>query len=357
MENQIDLFGFGGVEAGTTLYGDLSDAIGQLRRQVEAVGEQVRQIIPGWSRPQQIEIWLQRLEDVRVELRGIQAVPADELRRREAEAMLERRAEDKLPLVASLLRLAILGKLGRLHEEHELIRVKAHAPEFARNVQVRISNLRSVLTWDALRDADRARLPRLTDYVSLAAAHDVLPPEPPAPRVYDEKFGLLVAPALFTGDLEWARRECNARGRSIAIAYADIDDFKSLNREMTESVVDRDVLPTFMRGLEAFVFNRGWAYREGGDEYLLLLPNVTAGEAALLLKDLQIHLASLPYPANVPRAPTISVGFHVLTVESPETSHQAKAIANLAKNEAKEEPKGRVVTATAEHVQRVLEFG
>lgn len=39
-----------------------------------------------------------------------------------------------------------------------------------------------------------------------------------------------------------------------------------------EVEVDRKILPRFMRTIEAHVFARGFAYRFGGDEYVLLIP-------------------------------------------------------------------------------------
>jgi GGDEF domain-containing protein len=132
-----------------------------------------------------------------------------------------------------------------------------------------------------------ARVPRLTDFLSIrfaeevAEGHSVL-----APRVYDEKFHILEAPALALPDLAYDRHRCQIRQASVGFAYADIDDFKAVNTKLTETVVDAKVLPPFMELIEGWAFARGHAYRFGGDEYVLLLPNSDRPTCIGLLRDL-----------------------------------------------------------------------
>jgi diguanylate cyclase (GGDEF)-like protein len=88
---------------------------------------------------------------------------------------------------------------------------------------------------------------------------------------------------------------CDLRGRQLIVGYLDIDDFKTLNTAYGESVVDRDVLPTFMRCVEAELFARGFAYRIGGDEYMTLLPNMEMEDAVGVLNKIRVNLAALQY--------------------------------------------------------------
>ena len=95
------------------------------------------------------------------------------------------------------------------------------------------------------------------------------------PRQYDEKFHILQVPSFLLPDLGYFRARCEDRETPSAITFIDIDDFKSLNTRHHETKVDRNVLPRFMQAIEAHVFHHGYAYRQGGDEYLILVPSLS----------------------------------------------------------------------------------
>src|SRR5262249_7241780 len=129
----------------------------------------------------------------------------------------------------------------------------------------------------------------------------------PPERQYDEKFHILQAPALFLQDLEYFRQKCDLRGVPVTVAFVDIDNFRDFNSRLTHEIVDRDVLPRFMQTIEASVFSKGYAYRLGGDEYLLLLPNVAREDAVTLLNRLREQLGGLKY-RNTDAKTTVSIG-------------------------------------------------
>jgi diguanylate cyclase (GGDEF)-like protein len=157
-------------------------------------------------------------------------------------------------------------------------------------------------------------------------------------RIYDEKFHTLMSQRLFIEDLRYFLEQCFLRDRPVSAAYIDIDKFKKINQEYHggETQVDKDILPRFMGALEAFVFGRGYAYREGGDEYLVLLPNTGNSEALSFFDNLRKHLAEVKYPNNFD-GPTVSIG--VCTVEKGYrlTPRQIQGYANMAKTFAKDE--------------------
>lgn len=349
-----DLFGFGVVEFRSTVYSDLEAGVHDLRIDLNRVAVAVKDVLPGFHRPGKIDALIARTNDILAELQGPPQTGTDAQLEEAASEAVARRTHPEVGVNAAVLRLVVQRKIAALYEEYEELRQKAHAPEFAGRVESRIAELGSVLRWTEVARAENLRMPVVTDYVSLAAATDELVHRAPQERQYDEKFGLLVAPKLFLADVSWARDACFARGRPVSVAYADIDEFKKLNSAMTETAVDRDVLPAFMRALEAFVFSRGWVYREGGDEYLILLPNFDRDDAGRLLLDLQKSLSQVEYPDTVPSRPTISIGFHTLYPGATETAQQARGIANQAKNRAKEEPKGRVEASNDADVDAVL---
>ncbi len=101
-----------------------------------------------------------------------------------------------------------------------------------------------------------------------------------------------------------------ARRKLSASIEADqyIDDFKALNTEYGESVVDRDVLPRFMRAVETEMFIRGFAYRFGGDEYVTLLPNADTEQAIAVHNSIRVAVAGLAY-TGIARKTTVSLAF------------------------------------------------
>jgi diguanylate cyclase (GGDEF)-like protein len=155
-------------------------------------------------------------------------------------------------------------------------------------------------------------IPRLTAFISLQRAEMLLMQSESAavlsPRVYDEKFHILQAPDLFQKDLHYFRRQCDLRGTSVAAAFIDIDDFKKrFNSPYSNDRIDLDVLPRFMETLESHVFGRGYAYRQGGDEYLMLLPSLSLDGAISVLDELRRKVAELEY-LNIPERTTVSIG-------------------------------------------------
>jgi diguanylate cyclase (GGDEF)-like protein len=201
-----------------------------------------------------------------------------------------------------------------------------------------------------------ARLPRLTDYLSLRYAEQALGRGEQAlgrgeqalgrsgelaPRVYDEKFGILEAPALLFSDLATYRRRCGLRRVTVCLVYLDIDDFKGFNTRFGETRIDRDLLPAFMELLEAHVFAHGHAYRFGGDEYVMLLPNYPPEDAVRLVQRFQSALRELALPGIEP-PPTISAGICPVGPDCILTDREALERANRAKNHAKQHGKDRV---------------
>jgi diguanylate cyclase (GGDEF)-like protein len=192
------------------------------------------------------------------------------------------------------------------------------------------------------QEAEALRVPELTDYLSIRHAEAALPePLVLRAREYDEKFHILEAPSLFLPDLGYYRKRCRFRGAPISVAYIDIDDFKAFNTKYTETKVDLNLLTPFMEAIEAHIFSHGHAYRFGGDEYLLTLPNMGRAWADDFLKALQVRVAETSY-RGITRPPTISIGLCVIDVDCFLTDREVLARANQAKNHAKATQKGRI---------------
>jgi diguanylate cyclase (GGDEF)-like protein len=186
-------------------------------------------------------------------------------------------------------------------------------------------------------------LPRLSDYLSVQFIEESSQAPTRAPREYDEKFHILQAPTLFLRDLAYFRAKCEVRDVPVAIAFLDIDDFKRFNSKYTEPVVDRNLLPRFMLALEAHVYQHGFAYRQGGDEYLVILPSMSKPLAITFFDDLRTKVAALDYP-QIDGSTTVSIGVCIAESGCPLTDRELRDLASRAKKFAKDNGKNCIAT-------------
>ena len=103
-----------------------------------------------------------------------------------------------------------------------------------------------------------------------------------------------------------------------------------------------------MEAMEAHVFGHGHAYRFGGDEYVLLLPNMGRAWAVDFLRGLQARIAAASYVRRIPRPPTISLGLAVALVDTALIDRGILERANAAKGHAKATRKGSIATFEGE---------
>ncbi len=156
-------------------------------------------------------------------------------------------------------------------------------------------------------------------------------------RQKQQKFKILDAPGLLSKDLQ------SIDGFfGIAVLFIDLDDFKFLNSNFTETVVDKEILPSVHNLLKRCVNYYGYAYAMGGDEFAYLLPNCTQKMAIEFAKAVRKEIERLQFSGSVDSVKlTASIG---LSYEHPPYSkgldHQKAA--NLAKNHAKESGKNCV---------------
>jgi diguanylate cyclase (GGDEF)-like protein len=243
-----------------------------------------------------------------------------------------------------LLKRLLLDQRRENAEAIDLPLQKAVDPQLVRLLKRELFSLEHLMAASWFQETEAQRVPELTDYLSIRHAEAAIPqPLLLRPREYDEKFHILEAPSLFLPDLAYYRRRARFRGVPVSVAYLDIDDFKSYNTRYSESRVDLDLLAPFMEAIEAHVFSHGHAYRFGGDEYLLTLPNMGRDWAAGFLRALQERIAQTEY-RGIHRPPTVSVGLLVIDVDCVLTDREAQERANAAKNHAKATEKGRIAT-------------
>lgn len=244
----------------------------------------------------------------------------------------------------SLLKRVLIDQRRENAEAIDLPLSKVVDPQVIRLLKRELFSLEHLMSADWFLETEAVRIPELTDYLSIRHAEAALPtPLTLRDREYDEKFHILEAPSLFLPDLAYYRRRARFRGVPVAVAYLDIDDFKSWNTRYGETRVDIDLLAPFMEAIEAHVFSHGHAYRFGGDEYVLTLPNMAPEWSVPFLRALQERISTTAY-RGIPRGPTVTMGLVTVEVDCVLTDREVQERANMAKNHAKATEKGRIAT-------------
>ena len=127
-------------------------------------------------------------------------------------------------------------------------------------------------------------------------------------------------------------------GKGLALAYLDIDGFKTVNETRGHLVGDR-VLEVVAGCLEDVVGEAGIAARIGGDEFAVLLPGMTDREAALLVELARSAVAN--DTAAIEATATISAG--ICTLESARDADTLRSLADGALYWAKAHGRDRCV--------------
>ncbi len=252
------------------------------------------------------------------------------------------------PIHAKLLRHVVLAQRRELASAIDGPRQKTAHKGAIRHLERETQALEAMMEAPWFADVGATRVPRLTHFLSIRYAEEALGAALHlAPREYDEKFHILEAPSLFLADLAYYRARCTLRDTGVSVAYVDVDDFKRYNTKYSETRVDRDLLPTLMETIEAHVFAHGHAYRFGGDEYVLLLPNSDREWVCRFLKDLCAKVSTTEY-VGIAEAPTLSIGLCHLSVDCALTDMEALARANQAEAFAKAKGKDTIATYRGE---------
>jgi diguanylate cyclase (GGDEF)-like protein len=294
--------------------------------------------------------------------RGVAAVLAEELpgveppevrEVREQLQLLQRQLESRQSIVrvheamVGLIKCVLTSERRRVAEGLDRPLSKATAPGVVKALQQQVLRYDAFIAREPFATARAQRVPRLTDFMSIRFAAEAMRDAPKlAPRVYDEKFHILETPRLFLTDLAYYRHECGLRGAELAVTYVDIDDFKAINSRLTETVVDLLVLGPFLELVEAWSFGHGHAYRFGGDEYVILLPNVSWQMAVIMLDELRQRVLDAQFRAKDVRL-SITQGVCRVDSECPLTDREILARANAAKAFAKATRKGSIAAVEA----------
>ncbi len=251
----------------------------------------------------------------------------------------------------------LLKRILTVHRRQEAVRIerlreRTHHLETLGLLDRNIEILDSLIRQPWFLEAQPQRIPNLLDFLPISRVEQLEANQLKLPeRKFDEKFHILQAPELFLQDLEYYRMKTDERGTSIAVVFLDIDDFKTFNTSNHETKVDRNLLPFFMKALEAHVYSHGYVYRQGGDEYLILLPNFSKEFAIAFLDELRLKVAKLEYPGIQGRT-KVSIGLCVADPNCFLTNRELQEKANIAKQHAKKEGKDRIATYAGDNFER-----
>lgn len=221
---------------------------------------------------------------------------------------------------------------------------KTFHPELIGNLEKELEPIRRLMEAPWFLETQALRVPHLTEFLAIKFVEELdkssLTLEK---REYDEKFHILQTPSLFPKDLRYFREKCELRSNGLMVAYLDVDDFKAFNTRYGETRVDRDILPRFMELMETHLYTHGYGYRYGGDEYIMLLPNMSLNMGVGFIKEFQQKLRMIAY-RGIAEKTTVSIGALFVGADCFLTEREIEDRANRAKNFAKKNGKNCIAT-------------
>jgi diguanylate cyclase (GGDEF)-like protein len=132
--------------------------------------------------------------------------------------------------------------------------------------------------------------------------------------------------ALMRDRMEQAIATAHRRGTGTAVIFVDLDHFKEVNDTMGHTVGD-EVLTMVARRLETAVRETDTVSRHGGDEFLVLLPEIAhPAHAAIIANKI---LASLDAPCQIGKN-TLQVAVSLGIAFCPKDAHDADTLICLA---------------------------
>jgi diguanylate cyclase (GGDEF)-like protein len=153
----------------------------------------------------------------------------------------------------------------------------------------------------------------------------------------------------FDNELAVALRSTAAQGGTCALLMVDIDRFKSVNDRYGHLVGD-EVLRCVSRVLKETVARlsartSGIAARFGGEEFAVLLPGISAGDAAWIAETVRTNVELLPIHVQQGQiSVTVSIGVAVAP-EHARTPEELISVADAAMYQAKGAGRNQVISA------------
>jgi diguanylate cyclase (GGDEF)-like protein len=249
-----------------------------------------------------------------------------------------------------ILRTVIQWRRREKAKELEGYRANATDSEVIAALDAQLLPFQELTDAPWFNQATPLRMPKVADFITLQRLAEISEKRLIPTPGFEDKFRILYAPSGLLTELGRLRDECNRRDLPIAVVFLDLDRFKLVNERYGEPRVDADLLPVFMRIVERTVFGHGQAYRHGGDEIVLLLPNCSQDLAQSLLGQLRSSLAAAAY-AGIEERPTVSCGLCVVNPDSHLTDNEILERAARAKKFAKSKGRNAIASYSTPHFQ------
>jgi diguanylate cyclase (GGDEF)-like protein len=135
-------------------------------------------------------------------------------------------------------------------------------------------------------------------------------------------------------ELEQAIRLHNSLGITFSLLLIDVDDFKNINDKLGHVAGD-EVLTFFSKELSSVVGKRGIVARWGGDEFMVLLPELVLKQATTVADEIQNKIAEAKYKDELAFSLSIGVAEHVVKENSLDLVKKVDRALYKAKNRGK----------------------
>ncbi len=140
---------------------------------------------------------------------------------------------------------------------------------------------------------------------------------------------------------------CRRQGLPLCMVFVDVDDLKQINDRYGHTMGDA-ALKSVAGIMRAQLRNSDTIARWGGDEFVLLLPNVTLQNAVLLLDRVKFAISCAELDGGV----TVSCSFGVVQMGPESTYAQMLSEADEMMYRSKRGGKGRIGYSEALHAQK-----
>ena len=211
----------------------------------------------------------------------------------------------------------------------------------SRELQAALRPLDELLGSPTLVDVVARPAPSLADFLTPEGRQQHQATLTLATEEREPKHRILLSSSLISGDITVFRGHCEDRHVPFAVVFADLDDFKAVNTEIGEVLVDRLVLPRILSAVEAAAYGHGRAYRHGGDEFVILVPNATVEVVSSVIGQLKKAVEGLRFDGSA-FVPRLSAGVWITVPSSHLTPIELVARASEAKAASKAAGKSRI---------------
>lgn len=157
----------------------------------------------------------------------------------------------------------------------------------------------------------------------------------PVAKEREQKFGILWSANQATTDFETWAAEARQWNNPVSLLFIDLDHFRTFNEQYSHTKVDETILPEAQKILAKHAQGRGEAYRYGGEEFLVILPNHDASEAEVMAEKIRFVFEKHQFAIDgKTERVTVSIGVATWPTHG-ETYKQVLEVANKAEQEAK----------------------